>query len=123
MNYNDGLGLLLINFAGPILLGLLLAWGGYQTYLWRRRRGLPVDARPASPYEAAVNVEYGQGYGDGGTSPLVPLGLLVLATFIFIAIVLVTHIGRSLAAQSSRSVGRADPSFRPGACPSFAILS
>jgi len=93
MNYNDGLGLLLINFAGPILLGLLLAWGGYQTYLWRRRRGLPVDARPASPYEAAVNVEYGQGYGDGGASPLVPLGLLVLATFIFIAIVLVTHLG------------------------------
>jgi hypothetical protein len=92
MNLNDGLGLLLMNFAGPILLGLLLAWGGYQTYLWRRRRGLPVDARTASPHEAAVNIEYGQGYGDR-TSPLVTLGVLVLATFILIAIVILTHLG------------------------------
>jgi hypothetical protein len=93
MNYNDGLGWLLMNFIGPILLGLLLAWGGYQTYLWRRRRGLPVGARPASPQEAAVNVEHGQGYDDRKASPLLALGLPVLATFILIAIVMMVHLG------------------------------
>jgi hypothetical protein len=93
MSYNDGLGWLLMNLIGPILLGLLLAWGGYQTYLWRRRRGLPVGARRASPQEAAVNVAYGQGYDDRRGSPLLALGLPVLATFILIAIVLMTHLG------------------------------
>jgi hypothetical protein len=83
----------LLNFVGPIILGLLIAWGGYQSYLWRRRRGLPVGARSASPHEAAVNVAYGQGYGDRKTSPLVTLALLLLATLIFIAIVIMTHLG------------------------------
>jgi hypothetical protein len=83
----------LLNFVGPIILGLLLAWGGYQTYLWRRRRGLPVGARSASPYEASVNIEHGQGYDDRSTSPLLVLSLLVLATLILIAIVLMTHLG------------------------------
>ena len=93
MSEHYGLGMVLMNFIGPIILGLLLAWGGYQTYLWRRRRGLPVGARPASPHEAAVNVEYGQGYGDRRTSPLLALGLLLLATLMLIAIVLITHLG------------------------------
>jgi hypothetical protein len=95
MSYNDGLGWLLMNFIGPILLGLLLAWGGYQTYLWRRSRGLPVGARRASPQEAAVNVAHGQGYDDRRTSPLLALGLPVLAAFVLIAIVLMTHLGGS----------------------------
>ena len=93
MNYNDGLGWLLMDIIGPLLLALLLAWGGYQTYLWRRRRGLPLDARRASPQEAAVNVAHGQGYGDRGISPLLGLGLPVLAAFVLIAIVIVTHVG------------------------------
>ena len=45
MNYIEGFGLLLMNFIGPAILALILAYGGYQTYLWRRRRGKPVDAR------------------------------------------------------------------------------
>ena len=93
MSEHYGLGMILMNFIGPIILGLLLAWGGYQTYRWRRRRGLPVGARAASPHESAVNVAYGQGYGDRRTSPLVTLGLLLLATLILIAIVLMTHLG------------------------------
>ena len=93
MNYNDGLGWLLMNLAGPILLGLLLAWGGYQTYVWRRRRGLPIGARRASPHEAAVNVAHGQGYDDRKTSLLVALGLPVAATLVLIAIVVATHLG------------------------------
>jgi hypothetical protein len=93
MNYNNGLGSLLMTFIGPILLGLLLAWGGYQTYLWRRRRGLSVGARRASPHEAAVNVAVGQGYDERKTSPILALGLPVLAAFILIAIVIATHVG------------------------------
>ena len=49
----------LLNFVGPIILGLLIAWDGYQTYLWLCRRDLPVGARSASLHEAAVNVAYG----------------------------------------------------------------
>jgi hypothetical protein len=45
MNYIEGFGVLLMNFIGPAILALILAYGGYQTYLWRRRRGKPVDAR------------------------------------------------------------------------------
>ncbi|HKG82641.1 MAG TPA: hypothetical protein VKB16_05720 [Beijerinckiaceae bacterium] len=81
MNYNDGLGWLLMNFIGPAVLGLLLAWGGYQSYMWRRQRGKPIDARtighdpePTGRYIAA-------------------LGLPVLATFALIAIVVATHVG------------------------------
>ena len=45
MNYNDGFGWLLMNLIGPAILGLILAYGGYQSWLWRKRRGRPLDAR------------------------------------------------------------------------------
>jgi hypothetical protein len=93
MNYNDGLGWLLMNFIGPILLGLALAWGGYESYRRRRARGAPVDARQATPREAAVNAAYGQGEDKPTGSYILALGLPVLATFVLIAIVVVTHIG------------------------------
>ena len=32
MNYIEGFGLLLMNFIGPAILALILAYGGYQTY-------------------------------------------------------------------------------------------
>ena len=81
MNYNDGFGWLLMNLIGPAILGLLLAWGGYQSYLWRKRRGRPVDARTIGHDERPT----------GRT--LAALGLPVLATFVLIAIVIVTHVG------------------------------
>jgi hypothetical protein len=93
MNYNDGLGWLLMNFVGPIILALLLAWGGYQTLLWRRRRGLPIGAREATPREAAVNEAYGQGRRHSTGHYLMALGLPVLFTFALIAIVVATHLG------------------------------
>jgi predicted PurR-regulated permease PerM len=70
MNYIEGFGLLLMNFIGPAILALMLAYGGYQTYLWRRRRG-----KPTGQY-------------------LLALGLPVLASFVLIAIVIITHLGR-----------------------------
>ena len=81
MNYNDGFGWLLMNLIGPAILGLLLAWGGYQSWLWRKRRGRPVDARTIGHDERPT----------GRT--LAALGLPVLATFVLIAIVVATHIG------------------------------
>ena len=82
MNYIEGFGLLLMNFIGPAILALILAYGGYQTYLWRRRRGKPVDARII-------------GHDDAPTGQyLLALGLPVLASFVLIAIVIVTHLGR-----------------------------
>jgi hypothetical protein len=93
MTYYDGFGWLLMDIVGPLLLALLIAWGAYQTYQWRRRRGLPVGARRATPYEAAVNVEVGQGYHDRRTSPLLALGLPVLAALVLIAVVMMTHLG------------------------------
>lgn len=81
MNYNDGFGWLLMDIIGPLLLALLLAWGGYQTYLWRRRVGKPIDARSI-------------GHDPAPTGRiLAALGLPVLATFALIAIVLMTHLG------------------------------
>lgn len=82
MNYIEGFGLLLMNFTGPAILALILAYGGYQTYLWRRRRGKPVDARVIGRYDAPTG-QY-----------LLALGLPVLASFVLIAIVIVTHLGR-----------------------------
>jgi len=83
MNYIEGFGVLLMNFIGPAILALILAYGGYQTYLWRRRRGKPVDARVI-------------GHDDAPTGQyLLALGLPVLASFVLIAIVIVTHLGRS----------------------------
>ena len=80
MNYIEGFGLLLMNFIGPAILAL--TYGGYQTYLWRRRRGKPVDARVI-------------GHDDEPTGHyLLALGLPVLAAFVIIAIVIVTHVGR-----------------------------
>jgi hypothetical protein len=38
---------------GPLILGAILAYGGYQSIQRRRRMGLPVGARPANAAEAA----------------------------------------------------------------------
>src|SRR5215210_7475800 len=82
MNYIEGFGLLLMNLIGPAILALILAYGGYQTYLWRRRRGKALDARVI-------------GHDDGPTGQyLLALGLPVLASFVLIAIIIVTHLGR-----------------------------
>lgn len=81
MNYNDGLGWLLMNLIGPAILGLALAWGGYQSYRWRQRRGRPLDAR-AVGHDPEPTGRY-----------LAALGLPVLATFALIAVVVMTHLG------------------------------
>lgn len=54
MNYNDGLGWVLMNLIGPLLLALALAWGGYESYRRRRARGLPVGARAIDPSQGAA---------------------------------------------------------------------
>ena len=80
----------LLNFVGPIFLS-------------PDRLGRVSDLSVATPPWSAGRcpirepprggVAYGQGYGDRRTSPLVTLGLLLLATLILLAIVLMTHLG------------------------------
>jgi hypothetical protein len=84
MNYNDGLGWLLMNLIGPLLLAAALAYGGYETYRRRRARGLPVGPRAIDPGRAAALDD--RPSRSAGTY-LVRLGLPVLAALILIAIV------------------------------------
>ena len=39
----------MLTIGGPLVLAAVLAYGGYQSFQRRRRLGLPVGARPATP--------------------------------------------------------------------------
>jgi hypothetical protein len=84
MNYNDGLGWLLMNLIGPLLLAAALAYGGYETYRRRRARGLPVGPRSIEPGLAAAMDD--RPSRSSGTY-ILRLALPVLAALILIAIV------------------------------------
>jgi hypothetical protein len=43
----------MMTVGGPLILAAILAYGGYQSIRRRRRLGLPVGPRAASPAEAA----------------------------------------------------------------------
>jgi hypothetical protein len=73
-------------WAGAVLLGLAIAWAAYRSIQYRRERGLPVGARPASPAEAAANAAMGQGREKSFGTYMLRLGLLVLAACLAIAL-------------------------------------
>lgn len=72
---------------GVLVLGLILAWGGYSSVQYRKRRGLPLGARPATGPEAAQNAAVGQGREKSTGEYALRLGLPVLAALLLVAIV------------------------------------
>ncbi len=78
---------LLIIIIGPILLAAALAYGGYQTFRRRRRTGAPLDARQATPGEAAAA---GGEQRRSGTY-LMRLGLPVAAAVVLIAVAMALY--------------------------------
>ena len=86
----DGGGFLwvAINVLGPLLLAGALAYGGYQSMRRRGRAGKPVDARRATPSEAAA----AGGEHRSSSTYLVRLGLPVAAAVVLIAVVVALYI-------------------------------
>jgi len=77
-----GLGL------GTLLLGAVLAYGGTQTLKRRGRTGAPVDARTATPGEAAA----AGGEHRSSTSYLLRLGIPIAAAVALILIITALYI-------------------------------
>ena len=78
--------------AGAVVLGLILAWGGYQTVRYRRERGLPVGARQANPQEAGFNAAVGQGREKSAGTYALRLGVPILVAFVIIALAVWTYV-------------------------------
>jgi hypothetical protein len=72
---------------GVLALGVLLAWGGYQTWLRRSRTGEPIDARQASPREAAM----AGGERRSSTTYLTRLGIPVAAVCVLLIVVIALY--------------------------------
>jgi hypothetical protein len=81
----------LATIGGPIILAVVLALAGYRTIQRRRRLGLPVGARPASPGQAAY-VAATERRSPG--TYMLRLGLPVLATCVLIAVVIALYTGQ-----------------------------
>jgi len=85
----------LMTIGGPLVLALILAYGGYQTIRRRSRTRAPVGPRAATPEEAALNERLGQGREKSFGTYALRLGLPVAAALALVAAaaVLYTRIG------------------------------
>jgi hypothetical protein len=81
----SGWGYIIIDILAVIALGAALAWGGYQSLEHRQRRHKPIDARAATPEEAAMNRALEQGEEKSSSNYLLRLGLPLLAAVLLVA--------------------------------------
>jgi hypothetical protein len=84
----SGLLWALINIVGPLLLAGVLAYGGYQTIKRRQRTGTTLDARRATPAEAAA----AGGDRRSSNTDLMRLGIPVAAAVVLIAVVVALYL-------------------------------
>lgn len=95
MTYDfSGWGYFIVDIVAVIVLGAALAWGTRESREYRRRRGKALEARSATPAEAAVNRALGQGHERSSGNYLLRLGLPVIVALLVVAYLFARYMPR-----------------------------
>jgi hypothetical protein len=90
----SGWGYIIIDVICVIALLLALAWASRESREYRRQRGKPIDARSATPQEAAMNRALGQGHERSSANYLLRLGLPAIAALLLCVYLFTRYVPR-----------------------------
>jgi hypothetical protein len=91
----SGWGYVIVDIVAVLVLGAVLAWGTHESLEYRRQRGKTLEARRATPKEAAMNRALGQGHERSSGNYLLRLGLPVLLALLLVGYLFARYMPRS----------------------------